>query len=216
MADRDLALESCRRPGLAAGYGRPGVSNSLLSAKSTRAMSTRVIGESDQEPSGTAHRVTGDHLSRRFRIRWCLLCGGGGARGLRRQEPVPLSLDAFESLSATRPRDRRAFSTAAHGQQSGRTSNSPTMAKFDGTHEKRGVSCRPVRSQDVPAGSSTVTATFAAVQRAQPRSFQGRLQRQPSLPTSLASRRSVAGRDFHRSRKAPVSRRAVRSHGAWA
>ena len=104
------------------------------------------------------------------------------------------------------PRDRRAFATAADGQQLGATSNSPTMAKFDGTHEKRGVSCRPVRSQDVPAGSSTVTATFAAVQWVQPLSFQQRLQRRhPSLPTSLFSRRSVAGRDFHRRRKATVS-----------
>jgi Magnesium chelatase, subunit ChlI len=46
----------------------------------------------------------------------------------------------------------------AHGQQSGMTSNSPTMAKFDGTHEERGGSCRPVRSPDVPAGLSTVLA----------------------------------------------------------
>src|SRR5688500_13609838 len=62
-----------------------------------------------------------------FRTSWPLLCGGRGAYGHRHQEPVPLSLDAFESLSAT---DRRAFATAAHGQQSGATSNSPTMAKF--------------------------------------------------------------------------------------
>ena len=43
----------------------------------------------------------GDHLSRRFGTGWRLLCGGGAAYGLRHQESVPLSLDAFESLSAT-------------------------------------------------------------------------------------------------------------------
>jgi hypothetical protein len=51
-----------------------------------------------------------------------------------------------------------------------------------------------------------VTAIFAAVQWVQSRSFQQRLRRRhPSLPTSLASRRFVGGRDFHRSRKARVS-----------
>jgi hypothetical protein len=149
-------------------------------------MSTRVVGESDHEPSGTAHRVRGDHFSRRFRTSWPLLRGGRGAYGLRRQEPCRCR----STLSShSPPRDRRAFATAADGQQSGATSNSPTMAKFDGTHEKRGVSCRPVRSQDVPAGSSTVTAMFAAVQWVQPLSFQQRLRRRHlSLSTILAQR----------------------------
>jgi hypothetical protein len=40
--------------------------------------------------------------------------------------------------SRSPPRDPRAFATAEHGQQSGTTSDSPTMAKFDGTHKKRG------------------------------------------------------------------------------
>jgi hypothetical protein len=39
---------------------------------------------------------------------------------------------------------------------------------------RTGVSCRPVRSQDVPAGSSTVIAMFAVVQRVLSRLFRPR------------------------------------------
>jgi hypothetical protein len=166
-------------------------------------MSTRVVAESDHEPSGTAHRVRVII----FRVvstpagLFFVVAGVLMASGVRSQCRCRSTLSSHSP-----PRDRRAFATAARGQQSGATSNSPTMAKFDGTHEKRGVSCRPVRSQDVPAGSSTVTAMFAAVQWVQPLSVQQRLRRRhPSLPTSLASRRSVGGRDFHRSRKVRVT-----------
>src|SRR5512133_892664 len=40
--------------------------------------------------------------------------------------------------SHSSPGDPRAFATAADGQPSGTSSDSPTMAKFDGTHKKWG------------------------------------------------------------------------------
>src|SRR5688572_26823644 len=55
------------------------------------------------------------------------------ASGVRRQCRCRSTLSSHSP-----PRDRRAFATAADGQQSGATSNSPTMSKFDGTHEKTG------------------------------------------------------------------------------